>query len=143
VCKRRHIAVLLFSLFRPSCCNDADDAEKVIIITLVGSPGTLALQFPLTANSSDKTVTVVVFVTVTGIFSSSNGISSRCCSSIAADTALLSTHGARRSNTRSHQSVRITTERGTALAVTSQFHFENPMFGSGHPKTISAIEMRR
>ena len=28
--------------------------------------------------------------------------------------------GARRSNTRSHQSVRITTERGTALAVTSQ-----------------------
>ena len=65
MCKRRHIAVLLFSLFRPSCCNDVDYAETVIIITLVGSPGTLALQFPLTANSSDKTVTVVVFLTVT------------------------------------------------------------------------------
>ena len=47
MCKRRHIAVLLFSSFRASCCNDADDAETVIITTLVGSPGTLALQFKL------------------------------------------------------------------------------------------------
>ena len=49
MCKRRHIAVLLFSSFRACCCNDADDAETVIhvITTLVGSPGTLALQFPL------------------------------------------------------------------------------------------------